>query len=295
VGGEFVSIIPQTSSVFAKDDSSSTVSFTITTAGTSTSSVKIAFNKLAIVPGSITSTASCTPAGSGVQVVCGAVPSFVVTARVLGKNLARSVELSVILTNSDNVLSGDCAIAFDSISITNPVSACENEIQANGVFCFDRVQNCFRASGCSRKRAVADFDIFPMTYSISYRRVVSRGSSSESDSSAVAKQLGKKLVNSRESACGPRFTFRVNDQIQFLSTQGGDFLSQGSLSFASNATIPADGSQFKVTFETVAINCQSSKLIAFDEHALISSNPIDTKQLDDSATDGFATDSSEVF
>jgi hypothetical protein len=275
--------------VFAKDDSSSTVSFTIETQGTD-SSVKIAFNKLAIVPGSITSDASCSPAGSDVQVVCDAESSFVVTARVLGKNLARAVEISVVLTNSD-----DCAIAFDSITITNPVSACENEIQSNGVFCFDRVQNCFRASGCSRKRAVAEFDIFPMTYSISYRRVVSRGSSSESDSSAVAKQIGKKLVNSRESACGPRFTFRVNDQIQFLSTQGGDFLSQGSLSFASNATIPADGSPFKVTFETVAINCQSSKLIAFDEHALIISNPIDTKQLDDSASDGFATDSSEVF
>jgi hypothetical protein len=271
------------------------VTFQITTpTNNADAKVKIAFNKLAVAANSI-SGSGCIARGSH-QVLCGS-GSYNVTASVQGGTVANAVEISAIVSSFDG---RDCAVAFDSITINNGRSLCENEIVSDGVFCFDSTKNCFRRFNCPpppKKRALKTFDIFPMTYSVSYRRVVSRSSSSsESDSSDIEKQVGKKLVNSRESACGPRFTFRINREIQFLSTQGGDFLSQGFLSFAANATIPADGSQFKVSFETVAINCKESKLIAFDEHPRIGADPIDAKQLEEDRSDKFASESSsEVF
>jgi hypothetical protein len=100
-----------------------------------------------------------------------------------------------------------------------------------------------------------------MTFSVDYRRVHSKRA---------------KLVNSREESCGPRFTFVVNGEVQFISTQAA-FLSQGRFSVAGNASLPI-AEPVNIEFRTIANGCKHSKLLVFNEAALVDTR--DEKLLD---------------
>jgi hypothetical protein len=103
----------------------------------------------------------------------------------------------------------------------------------------------------------------PLSYSISYRRV---------------KSHDKHLRNSHETSCGPRFEFLVDGQTQFLSTEER-FLSQGTLNFFGNATVVAD-QRLLFEFRVVPTGCEHSKLLVWNEQALVRNQEIAVVTLD---------------
>jgi hypothetical protein len=183
--------------------------------------------------------------------------------RVLATTVAAAVEMTAIVTTQ---FGRDCALATGRIAITagQQTSGTCGSISSSGLFCFDQAGQCFTNVGCSTKRVTTQiFRVFPMTYSVGYRRVKSTG----------------KLRNSYESKCGPRFEFTVDGIPQFLSTEAA-FLSQGVLSFSGNTTLRADGSLNDVKFNLRPVGCKKSKLLVFDEQALVDvkNGPLDVFQ-----------------
>jgi len=247
--------------------------FNIEVKGTATPSrvVKLVFNPGAVSANPIlTNGGSVTPAGictvnpnTPFTYTCepGMSGSFVVKVRVRSDATAHSVELSSIVSTT---FGRDCAVAFESIQISNPAAPAGGcvSLTTSGTFCYDEVSHCFKLSNCqtTRKRASPGVRrIFPMTYAISYRRI---------------RDDTRSLRNSHETSCGPRFSFLVDGVPQYLSTQS-EFLSQGRLSFFGNASLPFP-SVFKVDFVTTAYGCDHSKLLVFNEDALITDQELDT-------------------
>jgi hypothetical protein len=193
----------------------------------------------------------CTPTGA----------SFTVSVRVRSSgSLSSALELTALLGDDAGT---DCAIDSKSVQI-NGANNNGCGITESGSTCYDAEAHCFTATCPStRKRSTVTASVFPMTFRIDYRRVKSHDSH---------------LRNSHETSCGPRFEFLVDSQTQFLSSEQR-FLSQGTLTFAGNATIVA-GQQVFVEFRVVAVQCEHSKLLVWNQHALVSPDEIDEVELE---------------
>jgi len=158
----------------------------------------------------------------------------------------------------------DCALASRSIPLNGDDLLCA--IVKSGAYCWKSATQCFAPTcdSSTRKRALSERVVLPMTYAVSYRRV---------------KAHSKSLRNSHEATCGPRFEFLVDGRTQFLSTER-QFLSQGTLSFSANATVLPDNMS-TYEFRVTPTECQHSKLLLWDEHILVASAPEAAVLVDD--------------
>jgi hypothetical protein len=193
----------------------------------------------------------CTPTGA----------SFTVSVRVQSVGaLSSALELTALLSDDGST---DCAIDSKSVQI-NGANNGDCGITESGSTCYDAEAHCFTAT-CppTRKRATVTASVFPMTFSIDYRRIKSHHGH---------------LRNSHETTCGPRYEFLVDGQTQFLSSEQR-FLSQGTLSFSGNATI-IPGQQMLVEFRVVPTECEHSKLLVWNERALVSPDEIGEVEVD---------------
>jgi hypothetical protein len=221
---------------------------------------KVTLNAAAVDPnplltnGGIVQGAICTLSNGQFEYVCfSSAPTFTVSVRVRAGATA-NLELKVEALSSGEFNCDDDE-KFVEITDKSPLSPDCVDIDQNGKFCINNDNRCFQKAGtCTQngKRAAEEYDIFPMTYALSYRRV---------------KKSSKKLQNSHENDCGPRFSFIVDDIPQFISTQA-TFLSQGVVTFFGNATLAANR-DFEVKFQTIAVDCDHSSLLVFDEQKLI--------------------------
>lgn len=206
--------------------------------------------------------ANCIPSAlSDLGYVCTNVaPTIKIEVQLKSSRLSAMLDVAAIVSNSGTA---DCAMASKTIPIVGGSDECQ--IVANGVRCWNPITQCFHNSveecesseANERKRGLVERFALPMTFAVSYRRVKAHASA---------------LRNSHESRCGPRYTFLVDGQQQFLSTDER-FLSQGTLLFSGNATVvPFQMSTYE--FRVSPTDCSHSKLLVWGERPRVSSVPV---------------------